>query len=66
MGLVLLTSYFCLRTQLNKDEMQRKERQKRIQLLEHQEVNLRSEMDDLKSQLVNVKHAKVCVLHDSQ
>lgn len=63
---VLLTSYFCLRTQLNKDEMQRKERQKRIQLLEHQEVNLRSEMDDLKSQLVNVKHAKVCVCYDPQ
>lgn len=51
---------------MNKDEMQRKERQKRIQLLEHQEVNLRSEMDDLKSQLVNVKHAKVCVCHDPQ
>lgn len=40
--------------------MLRKEKQKRIQILEHAEVNIRSEMEDLKSQLDNVKHAKVC------
>uniref|UniRef100_A0A1B6M965 FYVE-type domain-containing protein n=1 Tax=Graphocephala atropunctata TaxID=36148 RepID=A0A1B6M965_9HEMI len=47
-----------LKTQLNKEEMLRKEKQKRIQIMEQAEVNMRSEMDDLKSQLDNIKHAK--------
>jgi len=47
-----------LKTQLNKEEMRCKEKQKRIQFLEHGEVNLHSEMEDLKSQLDNIKHAK--------
>ncbi|XP_054289651.1 rab GTPase-binding effector protein 1-like isoform X2 [Macrosteles quadrilineatus] len=54
----LATEINILKTQLNKEEMLRKEKQKRIQILEHAEVNIRSEMEDLKSQLDNVKHAK--------